>query len=170
MEETRRGEIAQIVAHFRNKPVNQNAINEYCNLNKLTPIMLGEYKDYVYQIEHDEKVSVLYPLILKELQNLRYVPEFAPEKERKESLEGNNTVRINITKLFEEHAISYRTVDTLGQELGRMTGGTIESAGSTAFNKALEVLLHLANKEFGGEFNMKHVADYALEVFSKKKE
>lgn len=168
MPEEQRATIKKIVDHFRGKPINQNVLTEYCNLNKFEPLTVGEYKDYLYQVEHDEKVMALYPLILAEIQKLRYTPEFATEKERKAVKEGNDEVRVNITKLFEQHAILYRTVDTLGQELGAIIGGTVASAGQTAFNKALEVLMHLARERFGGEFNMKHAADYAIEVFSKK--
>lgn len=169
MDEKRREEVARIVAHFRGKAVTQNALTEWCNRNKIEPIVAGDLEDYTYQVEHDEKVEKLYPLILSEVQKLRYAPEFAPEKLRKEIKTGNDEVRVNITKLFEQHAISYRTVDTLGQELGREVGQTIASAGQTAFNKALEVLLLIARDKFGGEFNMKHAADYAEEHYAKKR-
>ena len=168
MNETRRAEIAQIVEHFRGKLVTNNVIVEYCNLNKIDPITHGEYKDYLYQVEHDEKILKLFPLILAEVQKLRYIPEFSDAQTRADIKEGNDKVRVAITMLFEEHAISYRTVETLGNELGRMLGGTVEQAGVTAFNKALEVLLHLAHKQFGEEFNMKHVADYALKIYEPK--
>ena len=170
MSEQRREEISKIVAHFRGKAINQNVLLEFCNLNKIEPIVLGDYQDFLYQIEHDEKVMSLYPLILAELQKLRYAPEFSTEKERKEIHKGNDDVRISITKLFEQNAIAYRTVDTLGQELGREIGQTVASAGTTAFNKALEVLLLIAKDKFGGEFNMKHAADFAEEHYAKKKE
>jgi len=168
MNEQRREEISKIIAHFRGKAINQNVLTEFCNLNKVEPIVIGDYEDYLYQTEHDERVIKLYPLILAECQKLRYTPEFAPEKERKEIAKGNDEVRVNITKLFEDHAISYRTVDTLGQELGREIGQTIASAGQTAFNKALEVLLLIAKDKFGGEFNMLHAKQYAEERYAKK--
>lgn len=168
MPEEKRAEIKKIVDHFRGKPITQNALTEYCNINKFDNMVVGEYKDYLYQVEHDEKVMALYPLILAEIQKLGYTPEFATEKEREAVRKGNDEVRVNITKLFEDHAILYRTVDTLGQELGAIIGGTVSSAGQTAFNKALEVLMHLAREKFGGEFNMSHARDYAIEVFAKK--
>lgn len=168
MTPEKRAQVRQIVDHFRGKPVTQNVLIEYCNLNKFEEITLGDYKDYLYQVEHDEKVMTLYPLILAELQKLAYTPEFASEKERKAVTEGNDAVRVNITKLFEDNAVLYRTVDTLGQELGAIIGRTVAAAGQTAFNKALEVLMHMAREKFGSEFNMKHAADYAVEVFAKK--
>jgi len=168
MDEKRRGEIRRIVDHFRGKAINQNVIEEFCNRNKIEPVTLGDYKDFLYQVEHDEKVSVLFPLILAELQKLQYQPEFADQKVRKEIAEKNDEVRVNITKLMEEHAIPYRLVNVIGEELGNLVGGKIASAGTTAFNKALEVMLLMAKERFGDEFNMKHVAEYAKEKFAKK--
>jgi len=165
MDEKRRAELGNIVRHFRGKPVNNNVLAEYCKRNKFQPLLAGEYSDYLYQVEHDDKVSALFPLILAEIQKIAYIPEFASESARKKLREQNDEVRVNITKLFEEYGIEYRLVDTLSQELGAMVGQTIVSAGTTAFNKALEVLLHVAKTKFGAPFNMRHAADYAKEVF-----
>lgn len=170
MNEQRREEIAKIVEHFRGKPINQNVLTEFCNKNKIEPIVIGDFQDFLYQTEHDEKVGKIYPLILAEVQKLVYIPEFASEAERKRMAKENDDVRVRITQIFEEHAIAYRTVDTLGQELGRDVGQVIASAGQTAFNKALEVLLLLAHERFGGDFNMKHAADFAKEYIEKKKD
>lgn len=161
--------MAAIVARFRNSPLTQDVLNEYCNLHKIEPVMVGDFSDYKYQVEHDERMSKMYPLVLAEISKIRWIPEFAPVSVRKAAKEGNDMVRINIVKLFEEHEIPYRLVDTLGQEMGREVGQTITMAGTTAFNKALEVMLLVAQKEFGGEFNMKHAADYAIKVVEERK-
>lgn len=165
MDEKRRAEVRKIVDHFKGKALTQNTIVEFCNRNKIEPITVGELSDYTYQVEHDEKVGVMFPLILKELCNLQYQPEFADQKVRKDIKEKNDEVRVNITKLMEQHAIPYRLVNSLGEELGNFVGGKIATAGQTAFNKALEVMLLLAKDKFGEEFNMKHVADYAQKIY-----
>ena len=86
MDEQRRAEIKRIVEHFRGKAISQNVLTEYCNLTKVEPIVVGDYKDYLYQVEHDDKILALVPRILKELQAIQYVPEFASANERKLSL------------------------------------------------------------------------------------
>ena len=149
MDEKRRGEVRKIVDHFKGKAITQNVIVEFCNRNKIEPITVGELSDY------------------KELCNLQYQPEFADQKIRKDIKEKNDEVRVNITKLMEEHAIPYRLVNSLGEELGNFVGGKIATAGQTAFNKALEVMLLLAKDKFGEEFNMKHVADYAQKIYDE---
>ena len=167
MNEQRRAEIRAIVDHFRGKPVNQNVLKEFCNLKKYEPIVLSDLDDYTAQVEHDEVVGKLFPKILEQLQYLRYKPEFANERDRKEVEEQNDEIRVSITKLFEEHALPYRFVNNVAEDLGNFVGGKIAMAGTTAFNKSLEVLLHLAQAHFGGEFNMAHAAKYAEEVIRK---
>lgn len=166
MTETRRAEVRQIVDEFQDKKVTQDLLTAYCERMKFEPLTLGDFEDYKYQVEHDAMVSVLFPKILAEIQKITYVPEFATEAERKKIRDANDEVRVSVTKLLEEHAVPYRLVSTLTTELGRMVGSTIEMAGTTAFNKSLEVLLHLAHAKFGADFNMKHAADYAQEFYS----
>lgn len=167
-EQIPRAEMAQIVEHFKGKPRTDDSIREYCNLNKLEYIpTAGELEDLEYQVEHDAKMVTLYKAILAELQNMEYMPELASGKERKRIAQTNENVRIEITKLFENAGVTFRMIDKVANELGGMTGKTIEQAGTTAFNKAMEVLHSIAKERFGGEFTMAHARDYALELYEK---
>lgn len=167
MDDKRRAEIAQIVAHFRGKAVTQNVINEYCNLNKIDPIVASEFEDYLVQVEHDEKVALIFKDILAELQNLRFVPEFASAKERLEAEKAGEEVSINIAKLFEREGIRYNFVSGTSEEIARALHGVVSSAGTRIFNKATSVLLAIAKERFGGEFNTKHSADFYEELYAK---
>lgn len=157
-----------VVDEFRGKAVNDNLLTSYCQRKGIQPITAGEFSDYVVQVEHDEVVGKLFPLILAEVQKLHYIPEFASQAERKKKREENDAVRVEIAKLMENDGIKYMLVDTLGQELGRMVGQTIEQGGRTIFNKATEVLLNVARERFGGEFTTKHAAEYAENLYAKK--
>lgn len=167
MDDKRRGEIAQIVAHFRGKAVTQNVINEYCNLNKIDPIVATEFEDYLVQVEHDEKVALIFKDILAELQNLRFVPEFATAKERKEAEEAGEQVSVNIAKLFEREGIRYNFVSGTSEEIARTLHGIVSSAGTRIFNKATSVLMALAKERFGAEFTTKHSADFYEALYAK---
>lgn len=168
MDEKRRAEIRTIVDFFRGKAVTQDVLKAYCERMHFDPIVVGDLQDYTAQVEHDETVGKLFPLILAELTHLQYNPEFADEAVRRDIVKRNDEVRVNITKLFEEHALEYKFVTSLSEELGNFVGGKIAMAGTTAFNKALEVLLHMAHERFGGNFTMKNAADYAKEFFEKQ--
>lgn len=165
-EEIPRADMAQIVEHFKGKPRTDDSIREYCNLNKLEYVpTVGELEDLEYQVAHDEKMIELFKAILAEVQNLVYIPELTSKKERKGLIKQNDDVRINITKLFEDAGVSFRMIDKVANELGGMLGKTVESAGTTAFNKAMDVLHDIAKEKFGGEFTMAHARDYAIEKY-----
>ena len=163
-----RAEMAQIVDHFKGKPRTDESIAEYCHLNKLSYIpTVGELEDLEYQVEHDTKMVVIFKGILAELQKLEYMPELSSRNERKRIAKNNDDVRIAITKLFEDGAISFRMVDKVANELGGIIGKIVETAGTTGFNKGMDVLMHLARKEFGGDFNLMHARDYTVKVFEE---
>lgn len=166
-----RAEMLLVVEHFKGKPRTDDAIIEFCNLNKIEYIpTVGELEDLEYQVAHDEKMLGLFKSILAELQNLEYLPELTSGKERKKIVEHNDGVRVAITQIFENSGVTFRMIDKTANELGGMIGRVVELAGNTAFNKAMEVLHDIAKEKFGGEFNMAHARDYALEKYKKYEE
>ena len=171
MNEKRREEVYDIVMRFKGKPVTVNAMKEFCDRNKISEVVsLGELQDHIAQVEHDAKLALMVPEILAELQKFIITPEFALVSDREAIMKTNNEIRINIAKLFERYEIDYGQVDTLGQNVGSMIGSFVSEAGTTIFNKGLEVLMHLAKEKFGGNFNAKHASDYAEDVIKKQLE
>lgn len=167
MEEQRREQIQQIVEHFKRKAPNATVLAEYCKRMKFENLVPSDFKDYVAQVEHDEKMAKIFPEIMAALQKLVYVPEFAGAEYRKKLNKENDDIRVEIVKILENHGLEYKYAEPTTQELAQLVGGTISSAGKTASNKAAQVMLHLAYKKFGGELTMKHVADYTVDVFEK---
>lgn len=163
MDSKRREEVRKCIDEFRNVAVTDDLLKAFCERHHFDLLTLQDFIDYKYQVEHDEKVQVLFPLILAAVQKIAYIPEFASDKDRKDALQANDEVRVSITKLLEEHAFPYHLVQTSTEELGNMIGRTVSSAGQTAFNRAIQVLNLLAKEKFGGAFNMKNVADYLQE-------
>ena len=162
--------MAQLVEHFKGKPRTQDSIVEYCNLNKMSFIpTVGELEDLEYQVEHDTKMLSVFKSILAELQKLEYMPELGSNKERKRIADNNDAVRVAIVKLFEDASVSFHMVDKVAKELGGVIGRIVETAGTTGFNKGMEVLMHIAKERFGADFNLKHARDYAEQVINHAK-
>jgi len=168
MDTKKRNEVYDIITAWRGKPYNDGALKSYCERKGYEFVDSGSLQDYIFQQEHDEKMSALYPKVLAELQNLSYIPEYINQDEQKRIREKNDEVRINIAKLFEEYAVDYRMVDASAKEVSRAIALSVEMAGTTIFNKASSVLMHIAKKKFGGNFNAGHAARYAEEVYGVK--
>lgn len=168
MDDLRRAQIEKLVDHFEDRAITQKEIDEFCKNHSIEPVVVrGDLLDYREQVQLDRIVAKLFPKILLESTKLKYVPEFASEKVRKNIEKENDEVRINITKLIEDEGIKYRFVSHVTEELGGLVGNTISQAGTTAFNKAISVMLHLAEKHFGGEYTMKHAKEYAETEIAK---
>lgn len=171
MNPKRKAEIAKIVAHFRGKntPVTNELLTEHCNLNKVEPITAGQYSDYLYQIENDEKMAAMLPIVLQLfVDHMSYVGEFGTEKEQQARIDGMNELRVKLVQLLEENNIPYHWAQKLYEEFGSQMKGVLDGAGQVASVKATEVMLHIAREKFGNEIHMGHVASYAREVFEKK--
>lgn len=166
MDELRRSQVAIVAKQFKGQAVSNELLEKFCQSNKIEPMILkGELSDYTAQMEHDEMIQRLLPKLLATLQKYQYVPEYAPEAERKALNKANNDLRIELAELIEEQAIPYRFVSIIGDELGNDIGQMIKSAGTTIFNKTLEVMIHIAREKFGEEFNTKHSRDYAQKIY-----
>ena len=160
MDEIRREQVALFVEKFRDTAYTQEAIDEYAKLNGMDTIVASELSDFIYQVKHDEIMVKLYPVLLNALVNTQYMPEFAPKKYRDNVKSVNSAINKELCVLIEEHAVDYRMVDIVCRELGATLNGLITTAGSTLTNRAVNVLMNLAHKHFGGTFNMKNVKQY----------
>lgn len=166
MDELRRSQVALVAKNFKGQAVSNEVLEEYCKRNKIDPMVTkGQLSDYVAQMEHDEMIIRLLPRLLEALQEYKYVPEYASEAERKALNKANDDLRVKMAELIEEEAIPYRFVSLVGDELGNDIGQLIKSAGTTIFNKTLDVMIHLAREHFGEEFNSKHARDYAQKIY-----
>lgn len=152
------------------KLVTANALTEYCDRNGI-PVEdrpdVEQLGDYIYQVDNDRRMVTLYKKVLNALQELEYIPEFEEDKKRRELAQKNDDVSIVILNLFEEAGLPFILIDKIANELGGMTGRTIESAGTRGFNKAMNVLTEIARKHFGGEVNMLHVRDYVQNLYDE---
>lgn len=169
MDDKKKKQVREVVKHFRGQPFTDEAIKSYCDRMGFEPISKNDLEDYMFQEDTDAKLLTLYPKVMAELQKLSYIPAFTSDAETKKRQESNDEVRINIAKLLEESAVDYRVIESTTREIAKLVSTTIEMAGTTIFNKASSVLLHIALQRFGGEFTAKNAADYANEVYGVKK-
>ena len=167
MNSIQREQVLRIVEHFSGKTVTQDTLDEFCNLHKFEKYSVGQISDYEFQINHDKVIAVIFPLILAEVQKLRYVPEYDTVANIKAIEAQNEEVQIEIAKILEEHAIKYRFVVKMTEDLASLVGRTIEQSGTIIFNRASEVLRRIAHDKYGEEFNAKHARDYIIKVFEE---
>lgn len=153
-------EIKEIVEHFRGTPVTNNSLAEFCNLKHFELITESQYADYLFQQEHDERVSNVLGGIFEELSHFRYIPTFISDAEKKKLNEANEDIEWKIAKILEDNGVLYKEIDILTKNLANACQAIVENAGRRANNMCAVVLSTLAKEKFGDPLSLKPLAEY----------
>lgn len=153
-------QIKQILEYFEDKQVSNAALKEYCNRQGLDLITESQYEDYIYQKEHDERVTKTLTGIFTELSQFKYIPTFISDSERRKLNENNEDIEWRIAKVLEDNDILYKEIDLLTKNLANAFHAIMENAGRRANNMCAVVLSTLAKEKFGDPLVLKPLADY----------
>ena len=156
-------QIKNILARFRGKPVTNNILAEYCNLNKFDLVVESQYEDYLFQQEHDERAQRALAGIFAELSHFRYVPTFISDTEKRALNEANEDIEWKIAKVLEDNGVLYKEIDLLTKNLGGALQAVIENAGRRANNMCAVVLSTLAKEKLGDPLSLTTISAYYRE-------
>jgi hypothetical protein len=161
MEGKRRQEIKTIVEAFRGQLVTNDLLKAYCERHGYERLTEGEYQDWLFQYEHDERVAKALPAIFAELTKFQYTSEFAGDEERRRIREENEAIEIRIAELMEEHGVRYgKEVDVFTGNLGGALQGLMQNAGVRASNMGANTLLKIAIDTLGQPLTLKKLVEY----------
>ena len=154
-------QVRKILDHFKGaKSVPQKLLTEFCNLEKLNVITEGQYEDYLFQDEHDKRVSAILPRVFNILAQWQYTPEFVHESVKNVIREHNDDLEWKLAKVLEEGGIVYKEVDIVTKNMAQAFATICENAGKRMNNMAAVVLSDLARQKFSNELIMKDLAEY----------
>lgn len=157
----RRQEIKAIVEAFRGQPVTNDLLKAFCERHGYELLTEGEYQDWLFQYEHDERVASALPAIFAELTKFQYTSEFAGDEERQKVREANEAIEVNIAQIMEEHGVRYgKEVDVFTGNLGGALQGIMSNAGVRASNMGANTLLRIAVDTLGQPLTLKKLMDY----------
>lgn len=150
-----KGSMLALIEHFKGKPVNQDVLIEYCNLNKIGAISEGQYQDFLYQYNHDKRIEAIVPDILAAMQKYRPVPTLIEEAARNTLIDSNETISVEICSLMEKHGILYTEIDLICDSIGGHFKAMLYEAGVRANNMAATMLAHTAKEKYGDPLTVK---------------
>lgn len=153
-------QIKDILAHFKGKPVNNNILAEYCNLNKFDVLVISQYEDCVYQQEHDERVASLMPALFAELSKFRDVPTYETDKVRKAIVGANEDIEWQIAKVLEDYGVRKGEIGVITGNLAQAFKYIVEAAGTRAKNMCDTVLNEIGEERFGKDLPIKPMAEF----------
>ncbi len=161
MQDTTNEIILEAVSTFRDKPVNQEALNEFCTRRNIEPMTLGQLDDHIYQVKHDERMRTMYPLILAELSKIKYYGEYMSEAETKARIQELDAIEDAIVKIFTDAELPYRLISTSVKELDGIINKMLETSKTRVSNLCVGVMLKITEKHFGDkEFTVGDAQSY----------
>jgi hypothetical protein len=159
-KQERSEQVMVILERFRGKPINQNVLNEFCNLYHLDAMTMNDYEDCLFQQEHDERVAKVIPAVFEILKSYKDVPTFAPKKERKAIIDANEDIEWQIAKVFEDCGVVKSELKIITGNFGSNLKMIIENAGERAVNMCDAVLREIGEDKFGVGLPIKPMAEF----------
>jgi len=159
-------DIKKIFEHFNFAPkVSNTALKQYCERMKFDGVLTaGQYEDHLFQYQHDQRLKVVVPLILKALQGYEVVEDYISEKKRSALKKTNDSLEWEIATICEENGVVYREIDTVTESLAQLLSQIVTNAGNRMNNVAATVLAEVAKDKFGEDLKLS-----ALSAFYKER-
>lgn len=160
-KETTNEMIMEAVEQFRNVPVTQDALNEFCTRRQIEPMTLGVLDDHIYQVKHDERMGKVYPLVLAEIAKIKYYPEYSSKADIKKKHDELDLIEDAIVNILIEQEIPYRMISGTMSELSGYVAKMFDNSKSRLNNLCVGVMLKVTEKHFGNkEFSVKHAQEF----------
>lgn len=154
-DDINRAEAEIIVEHFKGQPVNQNVLDEFCNLKDFKNISVNDYEDYLFAYGHDRRIDAIMPDIFEVLKKLRNPHELGSESARTKVLEANESLEMEICELLEKHDITYQELKLVTEGLGGLIKRLFDNVYRRTDNLATRELVKAAEAKFGSPITIK---------------
>lgn len=142
-------EMKAIVEEFRGKPVSNEALKSFCERHGYAVIGVGEYSDWLFAYEHDERLVKIMPEIFTALSKWKYPGGFLNENDAKEITKHNNAVEEEICEIMEKGGILYQEIDIFTKNVGEALHALLVNAGVRCSNMCAAVFAHTTKQKYG---------------------
>ena len=156
-----------LAEHFEGKEFNDKLVAEFCINHKLPLTDAGSVEDFIYQKQYDERMNTVVSLVLAEVAKYKYNSEYITDQERKEIMEFNEQITINIAKILEDNGIEYRECGFLNFVAGEVNK-LLASSLTRVSNMCATVLAEMAMEKLGDPLTIKHLAKERAQIADRK--
>lgn len=156
-----------LAEHFRGKKFNDKTVADFCTRNKIAMTDAGSVEDFIYQVEYDERMLVVYPLVLTEIAKIQFNAEYISDQKLKEISDFNDEISVNIAKILEDNGILYREVGFL-ESLASDVAKIMATAQRRVNNMSALVMAEMAQEKLGDPLTVKALADERAQIADRK--
>lgn len=159
MEEQRRKEIKTILDQFGEEVPSNEDLQDFCNGNKIEPITAGKYEDYLVQKEHDRRVQIVLPKVLKFVGKMKMASMFDDDQTQEKIKQHNTDLEYKIAEELE--ALRYNDIEPFMGQLIQWVNNVLQNSKNRAENAAMQSIYLAAQDKFGKYLEMKDLINYA---------
>lgn len=177
MDENRISSIRGLVEHFSHTdvPVTQGLLEEYCQLNGMDIVSVGDYSDWKYQLEYEGRFALAFPRILEELTKLALKSPLASKTKQGELEERNNEVEVAIARVLIDCDVRFHTsgmseVELILRHVNTAISGALEGAKNRATTSAGEAIDRIALERLGSPLTLRSIINYLENSVDEAKE
>lgn len=142
-------EIRAIIEHFLGKEVSNEALKSFCERSGYAVIGEGEYSDWLFAYEHDERFRKVLPEIMAALSKWHYPGDFLSEQDAVKIKSQNEDVELEICEIMEKGGILYQEIDLLTKNLGEALHALLQNAGVRSSNMCAAVFAYTTKQKYG---------------------
>lgn len=162
-------EIRAIIEHFLGKEVSNEALKSFCERSGYAVIGEGEYSDWLFAYEHDERFKKVMPSIMAALSKWQYPSDFLSETDAVKVSRGNEDVETEICDIMEKGGILYQEIDLVTKNLGEALHALLVNAGTRSSNMCAAVFAHVTKAKYGKTLPLSVLAEVHRTEIEKRK-
>lgn len=156
-----------LAEHFRGKSFNDKLVADFCTRNKIAIVDAGSVEDFIYQVEYDERMLVVYPLVLAEIAKIQFNADYISDAELKKISDFNDQISVNIAKILEDNGVLYREITFL-ESLAGDVAKIMATAQRRVSNMSATVLAEMAQEKLGDPLTIKALANERAQIADRK--
>lgn len=159
--------LRELAKQFKGKTFTDKDVAEACEKLGIDPISAGELQDHIYQLEYDERMAQVIPLVLEALSKLNYISDDEDPEAKDELEKANEQIEYDIAKICEDNGVRYLDIVFL-RHLSKQISDILLASYNRISNMGASVFAELAKKELGDELEIKALAEKYTEIAKEK--
>lgn len=154
---------------FKGKNFNDKVVKSFCERSKIAVTDAGNVQDFIYQLDFDERMEKVVPLVFAELAKFQYQKEYISDEARAKVRKNNSDIAINIAKVVEDNKMLYTETFILKSWVDVVTMILSESERRIT-NMGAKVLSEMAQEKLGTPLTLASLANEMAMIADRKAE
>lgn len=154
-------QVLDVLTNFNFHPkVSGMVLRAYCERKGYEPLSENDYRDHLFQYQHDQRAKAIIPKIIELLAQYQYPEDYINSTKKEEIRKNNDALEQEIARICAENGVVWREVDSLLKEFGEVMNAMMTNTANRINNMCSRVVSTIAQDQFGEEMPVKSLEDW----------